>query len=60
MLCVLWGSGGDRQGEGDVVRPFRSGEDRVGAVVVGAETPAATRKLADELVESVKFEVESA
>ncbi|MGW4422481.1 ATP-grasp domain-containing protein [Streptosporangium sp. NPDC004631] len=47
-------------GEGDVVRPFRSGEDRVGAVVVGAESPAAARRLADELVESVKFEVESA
>ncbi|MGI5500372.1 ATP-grasp domain-containing protein [Lentzea sp. CA-135723] len=47
-------------GEGDVVRPFSSGEDRVGAVVVGAETPGAARRLAAELVESVEFEVEPA
>jgi hypothetical protein len=44
-------------GEGDVVNEFRDGEDRVGAIVVGADTPAAARALAAELVASVKFTV---
>ncbi|MFE9241212.1 ATP-grasp domain-containing protein [Streptomyces sp. NPDC007007] len=47
-----------RVGPGDVVPGFRSGGDRVGAVVVGAATPAEARELARELVASVRFTVE--
>ncbi|WYB30775.1 ATP-grasp domain-containing protein [Streptomyces sp. SM1P] len=47
-----------RVGPGDVVPGFRSGSDRVGAVVVGAATPAEARELARELVASVRFTVE--
>ncbi|MFJ6610193.1 ATP-grasp domain-containing protein [Streptomyces sp. NPDC091289] len=47
-----------RVGPGDVVRDFRSGGDRVGAVVVGSATPAEARELARELVASVRFTVE--
>ncbi|MFD5691919.1 ATP-grasp domain-containing protein [Streptomyces rubiginosohelvolus] len=47
-----------RVGPGDVVPGFRSGGDRVGAVVVGAATPTEARELARELVASVRFTVE--
>ncbi len=43
---------------GDVIRPMESGEDRVGAVVVGADTAAEARELARELVASVHFVTE--
>jgi biotin carboxylase len=45
-------------GPGDTIRPFRSADDRVGAVVVGAETPAAAEQLARELAASVRFVTE--
>jgi biotin carboxylase len=45
---------------GDQIRPFRSSDERVGAVVVGADTPAEAGKLARELAESVHFLVEDA
>ncbi|MEW2301854.1 ATP-grasp domain-containing protein [Streptomyces sp. NPDC006655] len=44
---------------GDRINPVRKSSDRVGVVVVGAETPAAARELASELVSSVRFVVES-
>ncbi|MFE4536903.1 ATP-grasp domain-containing protein [Streptomyces scopuliridis] len=43
---------------GDVISGFRCGGDRVGAVVVGAPTPAEARELARRLVDSVRFTVE--
>ncbi|MEU0520241.1 ATP-grasp domain-containing protein [Streptosporangium sp. NPDC006007] len=43
---------------GDVIHPYRSGEDRVGVVVVGAATPQEARALARELVGSVRFVTE--
>lgn len=43
---------------GDVIAGFRCGSDRVGAVVVGAPTPAEARELARRLVDSVRFTVE--
>ncbi|MEU3492890.1 ATP-grasp domain-containing protein [Kitasatospora cineracea] len=43
---------------GDVINPFRSGQDRVGAVVVGADSPAAAERLARELADSVRFVTE--
>jgi hypothetical protein len=43
---------------GDEIRPFRSGHDRVGAVVVGADTPAAARESARLLASSVRFVME--
>lgn len=45
---------------GDVIRPLRNAEDRVGVVVVGAETPAQAGRLAAELADSVRFVVEPA
>ncbi|MBT2508566.1 ATP-grasp domain-containing protein [Streptomyces sp. ISL-98] len=45
---------------GDVVSGFRSGGDRVGAVVVGADTPPEARELARRLVDSVRFTIEPA
>ncbi|MEV7532535.1 ATP-grasp domain-containing protein [Streptomyces hydrogenans] len=45
-------------GPGDTVAPHRSGADRVGAVVVGADTPAEARDLARRLVDSVRITVE--
>ncbi|MFJ3203798.1 ATP-grasp domain-containing protein [Streptomyces sp. NPDC086989] len=47
-----------RLAPGDVVGDFRSGGDRVGAVVVGADTPEEARELARELVDSVRITVE--
>jgi biotin carboxylase len=44
-------------GEGDEIRPFHNGEDRVGVIVVGADTPAEARALAEKLVDSVRFTV---
>ena len=43
---------------GDVIKPLRQSSDRVGLVVVGADDAALARKLAAELVESVRFVVE--
>jgi biotin carboxylase len=45
---------------GDVVKPLRQSADRVGFVVVGADDAALARKLAAELVASVRFVVEDA
>ncbi|MFD7322559.1 ATP-grasp domain-containing protein [Streptomyces sp. NPDC059875] len=45
---------------GDLIRPYRSGEDRVGVVVVGADTPEAARALARELADSVRWVTEPA
>ncbi|MFH8757252.1 ATP-grasp domain-containing protein [Streptomyces atroolivaceus] len=47
-----------RAAPGDVISAFRRGGDRVGAVVVGAPTPAEARELARRLVDSVRFTVE--
>ncbi|MFI5617754.1 ATP-grasp domain-containing protein [Streptomyces sp. NPDC051567] len=47
-----------RLAPGDVVTGFRSGGDRVGAVVVGAATPEEARELARTLVDSVRITVE--
>lgn len=44
---------------GDLIRGYRSGGDRVGAVVVGAPTADEARELARRLVESVTFTVEA-
>ena len=44
---------------GAVIRPLQSGGDRLGAVVVGADTPAEARTLARELADSVRFVVEA-
>ncbi|MFF8940353.1 ATP-grasp domain-containing protein [Streptomyces paradoxus] len=43
---------------GDLIHPYRSGEDRVGVVVVGADTPEAARTLAAELAGSLRWVVE--
>ncbi|MFJ3794337.1 ATP-grasp domain-containing protein [Kitasatospora sp. NPDC090091] len=43
---------------GDTVRPLRTSGNRVGALVVGADTPDQARKLARELADSVRFTVE--
>ncbi|MFI9778710.1 ATP-grasp domain-containing protein [Streptomyces sp. NPDC051956] len=40
---------------GDVIRPMRSADDRVGAVVVGADDPHEARELAAHLAASVRF-----
>lgn len=45
---------------GDVVKPLRQSSDRVGYVVVGADDATLARKLAAELVDSVRFVVEDA
>ncbi|MFD8974816.1 ATP-grasp domain-containing protein [Streptomyces sp. NPDC059593] len=45
---------------GDLVHPYRSGEDRVGVVVVGADTPEAARALAAELAGSLRWVTEPA
>ncbi|MFJ7269917.1 ATP-grasp domain-containing protein [Streptomyces sp. NPDC099050] len=47
-----------RLAPGDTVGDFRSGGDRVGAVVVGADTPEEARALARRLTDSVRFTVE--
>ncbi|MFD5511672.1 ATP-grasp domain-containing protein [Streptomyces sp. NPDC127051] len=47
-----------RLAPGDTVSGFRSGGDRVGAVVVGADTPEEARELARALVDSVRITVE--
>jgi hypothetical protein len=44
---------------GDRINPVQKSSDRVGVVVVGADTSAAARKLALELASSVRFVVES-
>lgn len=44
---------------GDFVQPLRSGEERLGAIVVGADTPLAAQALVRELAASVRFEIES-
>ncbi|MFC9927908.1 ATP-grasp domain-containing protein [Streptomyces sp. NPDC127190] len=44
---------------GDRINPVQKSGDRVGVVVVGADTPAAARELALELTSSVRFVVES-
>ncbi|SCK51225.1 L-alanine-DL-glutamate epimerase [Streptomyces sp. WMMB 714] len=44
---------------GDLISDYRSGGDRVGAVVVGAPTADEARELARRLVESVTFTVEA-
>ncbi|MFI7410248.1 ATP-grasp domain-containing protein [Streptomyces sp. NPDC049627] len=49
-----------RVAPGDTVPAYRSGADRVGAVVVGADTPAKARALARRLVDSVRITVETA
>lgn len=43
---------------GDLVQPLRSGEERLGAIVVGADTPAEAKALVRELAASVRFEIE--
>ena len=43
---------------GDDIAPYRSGGDRVGAVVVGADTPEEAAGLARSLADSVRFVVE--
>ncbi|WP_309054499.1 ATP-grasp domain-containing protein [Streptomyces sp.] len=45
---------------GDLIHPYRSGEDRVGVVVVGADTPEAARALAAELAGSLRWVTEPA
>ncbi|MEV0532573.1 ATP-grasp domain-containing protein [Kitasatospora sp. NPDC050463] len=45
---------------GGTVRPLRTSGDRVGVIVVGADTPDQARKLARELADSVRFTVEPA
>ncbi|MEU7885544.1 ATP-grasp domain-containing protein [Microbispora bryophytorum] len=45
---------------GDVVGPVRQSADRVGALVVGADSPEQARELALGLAASVRFEVEPA
>ncbi|MFJ4186389.1 ATP-grasp domain-containing protein [Kitasatospora sp. NPDC089509] len=47
-----------RLAPGDTVPGFRCGGDRVGAVVVGADTPEEARELARALVDSVRITVE--
>ncbi|MGW2488150.1 ATP-grasp domain-containing protein [Streptomyces sp. NPDC001606] len=44
---------------GDRINPVQKSGDRVGVVVVGADTPVAARELALELTSSVRFVVES-
>jgi biotin carboxylase len=51
---------GCRIGPGDQVPPLRNSTDRVGCVVVGADTPAQARELACELAASVQIVVEPA
>ncbi|MGW5718658.1 ATP-grasp domain-containing protein [Amycolatopsis sp. NPDC003865] len=46
-------------GPGDEVKPLHRSGDRVGLIVVGADTPEAASALAAELVDSVKFVPES-
>jgi biotin carboxylase len=43
---------------GDVIKPLRQSSDRVGFVVVGADDAAPARKLAADLVDSVRFVIE--
>ncbi|MEY9929863.1 hypothetical protein ABH926_004503 [Catenulispora sp. GP43] len=45
---------------GDIIKPLRQSSDRAGFVVVGADDPALARKLAAELVDSVRFVVQDA
>jgi hypothetical protein len=45
---------------GDIIKPLRQSSDRAGFVVVGADDPALARKLAAELVDSVRFTVQDA
>lgn len=45
---------------GDDITPYRSGADRVGAVVVGADTPEEAAELARTLADSVRLRVEPA
>ncbi|ACU72661.1 protein of unknown function DUF201 [Catenulispora acidiphila DSM 44928] len=45
---------------GDIIKPLRQSSDRAGFVVVGADDPALARKLATELVDSVRFTVQDA
>lgn len=45
---------------GDVIKPLRQSADRAGFVVVGADDSALARKLAAELVDSVRFVVQDA
>ncbi|MGV9265973.1 ATP-grasp domain-containing protein [Kitasatospora sp. NPDC003701] len=45
---------------GGTVRPLRTSADRVGVIVVGADTADQARKLARELADSVRFTVEPA
>lgn len=45
---------------GDTIKPLRQSSDRAGFVVVGADDPALARKLAAELVDSVRFVVQDA
>ncbi|MEU0795915.1 ATP-grasp domain-containing protein [Amycolatopsis sp. NPDC005961] len=47
-------------GPGDEIKPLTRSGDRVGLVVVGADTPEAASALAADLVDSVKFVPESA
>ncbi|GAA2047409.1 hypothetical protein GCM10009839_60670 [Catenulispora yoronensis] len=47
-------------GPGDDIKPLRQSSDRVGFVVVGADDATLARKLADELVETVRFVVQDA
>ncbi|NBH05124.1 ATP-grasp domain-containing protein [Amycolatopsis sp. SID8362] len=42
-------------GPGDEIRPLHRSGDRVGLIVVGADTPEAASALAADLVDSVKF-----
>jgi biotin carboxylase len=43
---------------GEIIRPLHSGEERLGAIVVGADTAEAARALVHELAASVHFAVE--
>lgn len=42
---------------GDTIKPLRSSDDRVGAIVVGGETAADAKRLASELAGRVSFDV---
>ena len=46
-------------GPGDEIKPLHRSGDRVGLIVVGADTPEAASALAADLVDSVKFVPES-
>lgn len=45
---------------GEVIRPLHRSSDRVGLIVVGADSAAQARELAAELASSVRFEVSEA